>query len=210
MAQYRLLLFDFDGTLADTFPFFVSVFNQLAVKHRFRTLTAERIESLRHLGAREVMRHVGMSPWRMPFVATDFRRLMKQHTAPLTLFPGTLQALSALRNAGCEMAIVSSNTPENVRRVLGPEGCQLITHVNGGASIFGKRRRIRSVMKNLGHTPHDTLYIGDQVTDLVSARDAGVHFGAVAWGYAPLAAYAAHSPDRVFQDLPDMVRQLSA
>lgn len=210
MPPYSLLLFDFDGTLADTFPFFLSVFNQLAVKHRFRTLTAEDIESLRHLGAREVMRHVGMSPWRMPFVATDFRRLMTQHTAPLSLFPGTLEALSALRAAGCEMAVVSSNSPENVRRVLGPEVCRLITQVNGGSSIFGKRSRITRVMKALGHSQKDTLYIGDQVTDLISARQAGVHFGAVAWGYAPLVAYEGHAPERVFQDLHDMVHQLTA
>jgi phosphoglycolate phosphatase len=45
--RYRLAIFDFDGTLADSFPFFVSVFNELAMRHRFRSIDLAEVERLR-------------------------------------------------------------------------------------------------------------------------------------------------------------------
>jgi len=65
-------------------------------------------------------------------------------------------------------------------------------------------------MRELGAAPERTLYVGDQVTDLQSARRAGVAFGAVGWGYAPLAAFAPHAPEHVFTDMSDLVHQVLA
>ncbi len=208
MGRYTHLLFDFDGTLADSFPFFVTVFNQLAVRHRFSALSPADIERLRHLDARTVMRHVGLPMWRLPFVAADFRRLMANTSQNIHLFEATAATLHRLHEAGLQLAVVTSNAPATVHRLLGPERSRLISRVDGGASIFGKRSRIRRVMRELGAAPERTLYVGDQITDLQSARRAGVAFGAVGWGYAPLSAFATHGPDHVFTDMPDLVRQV--
>ena len=74
--RYDLAIFDLDGTLADSFPFFVSVQNRLAVKHGFRRIDPDEIESLRHHSARELMRHVGLPRWKLPWVARSFVRFV--------------------------------------------------------------------------------------------------------------------------------------
>lgn len=210
MGRYTHLLFDFDGTLADSYPFFIAVFNQLAARHRFKALTPQDIETLRHLDARQVMRHVGLPMWRLPFVAAHFRRLMAITSHEIRLFGDVDHSLETLHAAGLQLAVVTSNAPATVHRLLGAERGRLIECVDGGSSIFGKQSRIRRVMRQLGASPAHTLYIGDQVSDLESARRAGVAFGAVAWGYAPLAAFTPHAPEHVFMDMPDMVQQVLA
>jgi len=210
MGRYTHLLFDFDGTLADSFPFFRAVFNQLAARHRFKALTPQDIEHLRHLDARQVMRHVGLPMWRLPFVAAHFRKLMATSTHDIRLFDAVDESLQTLRAAGLQLAVVTSNAPATVQRLLGAERSRWIERVDGGSSIFGKQSRIRRVMQQMGATPARTLYVGDQVSDLESARRAGVAFGAVAWGYAPIAAFTPHAPEHVFLDMPDMVRQVLA
>ena len=54
--KYRLAIFDFDGTLADSFPFFIRVFDQLADRHGFRRIAPDEVPALRHYSARQMMR----------------------------------------------------------------------------------------------------------------------------------------------------------
>lgn len=178
---YDLIIFDLDGTLADSFPFFVSVHNRLADRHRFRRIEPEEIASLRELSAREVMRHVGLPRWKLPLVARSFMQLMRE--ADVRLFDGVGEALESLHRRGAAIALVSSNASENCRRILGEEHWRRLAHIECGASIFGKRRRIVRVLRATGTSPRRAIYVGDQVTDGQAARAASVDFGAVAWGY---------------------------
>ena len=185
---YRLAIFDFDGTLADSFPFFVSVFNQIADQHGFRRIQAGEVQDLRHHDMRAIMRHVGMPAWKLPLASNSFIALMREHAARIPLFDGIADALQALQRAGVRLAIVSSNSEQNVRLVLGPALSALFAHHECGMSVFGKAARLRKVLRQASVLPEHALYIGDQGLDAEAARKAGVAFGAVSWGYAPIEA----------------------
>jgi phosphoglycolate phosphatase len=193
--DYDLIIFDLDGTLADSFPFFVSVHNRLADRHGFRRVEAAEIEALRARSAREVMRHVGLPRWRLPAVARDFARLMRG--ADVRLFDGVGDALQQLHGRGVALALVSSNAAGNCRRILGDIHWQRLAHAECGSSIFGKRRRIARVLKATGTAPRRALYVGDQATDAEAARAAGVAFCAVGWGYATPQSLLRLRPDRL-------------
>ena len=61
---YRLVIFDFDGTLADSASWFVKALNDLAPRHGFRPVTAAEIEMLRGRGNREIIRYLKLARWR--------------------------------------------------------------------------------------------------------------------------------------------------
>lgn len=204
--KYRLAIFDFDGTLADSFPFFLRVFNQVAEQHRFRTIQPEEVPALRHLGAREMMSHVGLPAWKLPAVARSFTRLMQANAEEIALFDGVGEVLRRLDEAGVALAVVSSNAADNVRRILGAGNVARIGQFECGMSIFGKAERIRKVVRRAGLGVGDAIYIGDQVTDLEAAHKLRVAFGAVAWGYGTLASLAAHRPEQMFERVADIAR----
>jgi phosphoglycolate phosphatase len=199
--RYRLAIFDFDGTLADSFPFFLSVFNRIADEHGFRRVDLDHIERLRHFGTREMMRHVGMPAWKLPLAAASFKTLMRENAGQVRLFPQVDHALRELARGDVKLTIVSSNAEDNVRQVLGPELSPLISQYECGMSIFGKTARIRKVLRCAATAPAAALYIGDQTTDADAARRAGVAFAAVHWGYAPIEALRKVAPEHEF-DLP--------
>lgn len=188
---YRLAIFDFDGTLADSFPFFLSVFNVIADKHGFRRIDVSRAGQLRHHGVRQMMAHVGMPAWKLPLASRSFMALMTEHADTIPLFDGVAEALRHLAAHGVQLALVSSNAEHNVRRILGPELAGLVVQFECGMSIFGKAGRIRTVLKAQGVAARDAIYIGDQGTDAEGAHAAGVAFGAVHWGYAAIEALRA-------------------
>ena len=202
--RYRLAIFDFDGTLADSFPFFVSVFSQLAHKHDFKTLTEDEANRFRHCSPREMMKHMNLPMWKLPRVAADFTSLMGKNVETISLFAGIPGALQHLTNNGVKLAMVTSNSRDNVERVLGPQLMNLFHPVECGMSIFGKHSKLKKVLRHTGIPANEAIYIGDQIPDLQSAKRAGLAFGAVAWGYGTIESLRAHSPEAEFQTVSDL------
>lgn len=203
---YDLALFDFDGTLADSFGFFVASHDTLARRHGFTALDTARLEEYRGLEPRELMRRQGVPLWKLPFIARDFMAMMARDGAAIRAFDGVADALGILARHGMKLAIVTSNSEDNVRRVLGPEVMAHICTVDSGADLFGKRRRLERVARQCGVRPRTTIYIGDQTTDARAARAAGMAFGAVSWGYATPQLLAGQSPDLTFSCVGDLAR----
>jgi phosphoglycolate phosphatase len=102
------------------------------------------------------------------------------------------------------IAVVTSNSEENVRRVLGHRNAGLIDHYACGASIFGKPPKFRQVLRRSGVPAHKTICIGDEVRDAEAARSLGIPFAAVSWGYAKPELLAAQTPDRMFTSVGDI------
>ncbi len=196
--RYDLIILDLDGTLADSFPFFASVHNQLAARYGFRRIDAAEIAMLRGCSARDVMRHVGLPRWKLPAVARRFVHLMRAADVPL--FDGIGEALHQLHRRGVALALVSSNAADNCHRILGDEHWRRLVHVECGASIFGKRRRIQRVLKATRTPRERALYVGDQITDSEAAHGAGVAFCAVAWGYATAESMRAANPRHLLEE----------
>ncbi len=202
---YRLALFDFDGTLADSFPFFVATFNGLAARHGFRSVGVDDVARLRGMGPREIMANVGMPTWKLPIVAKDFIAAMRAGRASIRLFDGIAEVLAELDRRGVAIAVVSSNARDNVEAVLGPSAARVL-HFECGMSMFGKTARIAKVLRTAGVAAHEAISIGDQSSDLECSHKAGVAFGAVAWGYATIASMAALGPDMTFMQVEDLLR----
>ena len=136
VPRYRLAIFDFDGTLADSFSWFLVVVNRLADEHGFRRMEEHEVETLRGRSARQMVADFGVPAWKLPRIGRDFRRYMTQDIARISLFPGVDRLLRGLTDQGIRTAVVTSNSIDNVRRVLGPENAALIRH-------YAWRRRTR-------------------------------------------------------------------
>ena len=109
-VTYRLVIFDFDGTLADSASWFVKALNDLAPRHGFRPVTEAEIEMLRGRGNREIIRYLRLARWRLPFIAADLRRRAAADAASISLFDGVERLLATLHRNGVTCAIVSSNS----------------------------------------------------------------------------------------------------
>jgi phosphoglycolate phosphatase len=206
--KYRLAIFDFDGTLADSFPFFIRVINQLAEQHGFKKVDLDLVPIYRQYSASQLMGQVGMPAWKLPLVVKSFTSLMRQSTASISLFEQVDELLLYLANRDVTLAIVSSNSHENVSRILGPANTKLISRFECGVSIFGKPIRMQKVLRRTGIPCHEAISIGDQVTDLETARKVNIAFGAVSWGYGAIESLRAHSPEEEF-DCVSAIRRIA-
>src|SRR4051812_45426441 len=86
-SQFDLIIFDFDGTLANSAAWFASVFNEVAHRFGFRALTAKELQALRAQSTREIIRHLEIPLWKMPFIAGYMRQRVAAEAHSITLFP---------------------------------------------------------------------------------------------------------------------------
>ena len=202
--RYQLAIFDFDGTLADSFPFFLQAQHALAERHGFAKVQAHEVEAMRAKPVSDLIRDAGLPLWKLPKVAADFRAMMRDADG-IAAFAGVPAMLAALQDAGVALAVLTSNAKDNVRRVLGDADHDRFAHVDGGMSMLGKASRLRAMCRRAGVAPAQAIYIGDQDSDGEAARDAGLAFGAVAWGYGAPAVLRRCGPAHEFAAPADIV-----
>ena len=117
--KYQLVIFDFDGTLADSFPWFVQMVNGIAQRFNFRQVADDEVETLRRMSALQVVRHLRIPLWKIPMIANYVRQQMHQDRAGITRFAGVDEVLAHLHQSGVTLALVTSNSLANVQHVLG-------------------------------------------------------------------------------------------
>ena len=201
--RYRLAIFDFDGTLADTIPWFVSILEDLAERFSITLPPDFDVDGMRGLSAREIVAHLAIPAWKLPVIARYVHALAAEREFPL--FRGTRAMLANLEAAGVALAVVSSNGEAAVRRTLGTTDAARFSRFACGAKLFGKARVFASIAKR-ARVPRDAVIcIGDEIRDGEAAGTAGLAFGAVTWGYNTRdAMLRATSPTFVF-DVPAQI-----
>ena len=208
MPRYRLAIFDFDGTLADSLPWFRASFQDMIARFDLAPVGADEIEGLRMMSGRQIMARLNVPMWRLPAIVSDMRKRKLAAAGEISLFDGVATLLFDLQRLGIPTAIVSSDGEESVRRVLGPTA-DLISRFDCGAAIFGKHRTFQRVARHFGTRPADTICIGDEIRDIEAARAAGMASGAVTWGYALPTALQAAAPTHLFTSMAEMTQRLA-
>lgn len=190
------LLFDFDGTIADSLSAIVAITNRLAPEFGFRPTPLPEVEALKGLSARQLIRYSGIPVLKIPALLRRLRseiRLQSATIPPCQGIPDTIRALHAQNHA---LAVITSNSPEAVQAFLIAHQLDAyFLHVDGGGTLFRKGKLITRCLERQQFVPNRTVYVGDEVRDIDAARFAGIRSVSVTWGFNSQQALAAAQPD---------------
>ena len=192
------ILFDFDGTLAETMMLIHTVFNRLSGIYGYRHLPEKEIEELRHLTIHEFIEHAGMALWKVPIVAIHARRLMHRDMHEIHPPAGLVDVLTRIHESGrYHMDILTSNRSKNVHKFLSQHNIDWFDEVHSTRSILSKKRRVKKYIREKGIDPQNLYYMGDTTVDVESARLAGARSVAVSWGLNTEEVLARANPDHL-------------
>lgn len=202
-----VIIFDFDGTIADSFDY-VAGFLERHVR-KSHELTPDEKQKLRGMTMRQMAAHLGSPRWKLPWLFIIGRRAMGRAIYDVPIFAGMGKVIEQLHAEGHELLIVSSNNNRNIKRSLKQHHLyKFFTDIYGNAGFFGKRRAIRSVLWRNSLKPEDAYYIGDEARDVVAAKAANVRAISVSWGFDEAHILEQHEPTAVAHKPNDIVRIL--
>lgn len=199
-----LVLFDFDGTIADSLAIAIQVYNEIAPSLRIPRITADD-DRLRHMNPREALRANAIPMWKVPPLIVAIRFRLRSRIDAVPIFPDIAAAIDELRAAGHRCAIVSSNSRENIERFLARNRIEGLEILATGVGLFGKPKALRKALRTAGATAANAVYVGDETRDIVAAREVGMRSIAVSWGYAGRSALVATNPTHVVDTPRELV-----
>jgi len=188
----RAALFDLDGTLLDSAPDMHATANRLRAARGLPPLPLHAIRQHVSKGARVVTQHafpdlsVAEAEALVPEFLTIYREEMERHSAP---FPGVAQMLDALEQAGTVWGIVSNKAEALAKLCLRQPGwgerCAILI---GGDTLSECKPHplpLLHAAEQLGVSPADCVYVGDDRRDIQAARAAHMRSVVALWGYYP-------------------------
>ncbi|NNM31311.1 MAG: HAD hydrolase-like protein [Akkermansiaceae bacterium] len=181
--RYPALIFDFDGTIADTLTEGLRIYNELAADNGLVPVAKEDIPELRNLDTKHLLRHLRISKRKLPLLLSKGRRMLKSSIRSLPLVPGMAEVLPCLRQHANCFGILTSNAPENVMEFLEAHGIRdLFTFTSSTPKLSGKSKHLRAIAKTFSLELSDMLYVGDEIRDVRASNKAHIPCAAVTWG----------------------------
>lgn len=193
----RHIIFDFDGTIVNSLPLAVKLYNQMAKKYKLRNLQESDISKLDKLSIAERMKLFDVPLYILPKLALEFKRDYRKFTATLPEIIGIRELIMKLQELGYSLHIISSNAADNIKQFLSHANMEVFDNVYSSKALLGKQTALNSVAKKLRIRKEQMIYIGDELRDIESCKKAGVEIIAVTWGFDDLELLTAGNPDYI-------------
>ena len=203
MTPTDLIIFDLDGTLADTIPDIAAALTATLADIGVSPPPLAVVRDLVGDGSRVLIERALARAGATADAAALVPRFVDHYAAHVCvdsrLYPGVVPALEAARQAGVALTVITNKIGALARDLLDRLGvARRFTTVIGDGDGFPRKpdpTAARSIMAHLGTTPARTAVIGDGIPDVRTARAAGARAVAAGWGYVTSERLRAESPD---------------
>ena len=141
------IIFDFDGTLVDSFSMALQKLIPLADQFDFRKINQSEIDGLKDLTSLEIINHFKIPFYKLPLVLRHARKCMRKEIPFLSTFMNFPEVLKVL-HLDCSLGILTSNSYENVESWLESYKIDhLFDFIHGKSSYFGKKHILKKLIK---------------------------------------------------------------
>lgn len=168
-----LVLFDFDGTIANTLPTIILILNKHHEYYGYKKITPRIIKQLRDKTLRDIVKLAGISSWKLFFIVRRCKKELQKQLENIHPAKGIALLLRELHK-NYRIGIMTSNSPKNVFTFLTLHGLKS-DEIHGNVKLFSKAKKLKK-LKPLA-------YIGDEIRDIEACKKANIPIIAVTWGF---------------------------
>ncbi len=209
MKKDSVIIFDFDGTIADTIDYIKDILGELSEELGFRKIKEEHFEGLRGKEAKEAFKEMGISLIKIPRMLKRVRSLIQERIEKIKPVDGMEKVLRQLKEENYTLGILTSSPRKTVEDFLRINNLNLFNFIYSEGNIFKKRKVMKSLIKEEKLNPGLALYVGDETGDIETARKAGIRAVAVTWGFNNEKILREWKPDFLARTPGELVEILS-
>jgi phosphoglycolate phosphatase len=204
----KTVIFDFDGTIADSFETFLGIFEEIAA--RPERLTPSEVKDLRGKSMGQIVEYLKIKRWQIPRYVLKAKKLIAIRIGGIKTFSGMPETLKQLDEAGHRMFILSTNSSKTIDAFLRANDLDgYFIKVYGDIGLRSKSSALKKIIKKEKLKATDCAYVGDEVRDVVAAKKAGIMSVAVSWGFNYPTALKQAGPSALAAEPKDLIKILS-
>lgn len=181
--EVKIIIFDFDGTIADSFSVLYEIIKQLAGDEGIFEFSAGQIAKARDLPMREVIFQLKISKWRLPFLARKIQKLFAKRISEVLPIDGIIPVLNVLKKRGYVLGVLSSTHKEILEQFMKNNQVDVFTFLHSERNVFGKAKILKKILKDYKFKSAEAVYVGDESRDIDAAREVGMRCVSVSWGF---------------------------
>lgn len=200
----KLVIFDFDGTIADTRQLSLDIFHEISARHGMPRLSDKEVEEIRQLPIKKRLKMFAIPLRKIPGYMKESWDMFYDKVTDSKPIEDIIPLLDKLKENHIESLILSSNHEKNIQKFLDFYQISHFTHIYGGAKLFGKQRTLKKILKKHKLKPDDVLYVGDETRDIVSCKKVSIPIAAVTWGFDSKKQLLNENPEFICEVMTDL------
>ena len=171
------ILFDFDGTIADTISAGLEIINSHAEKYGYKRLDGD-INT--HFSALQLVKLAEVKLWKLPYLIYQLKKKLSEKSDELKVLPEAPELIKKLNDAGYELGILTSNSFKTVKAFLKKyELDSFFSFLRTDVSLFGKKKALKKAKKIINK---NIIYVGDELRDIEACRKNNIPIISIPWG----------------------------
>ena len=208
MATY---IFDFDGTIADSFSLACDILIKQAKNLGCKQITPIEAIQLKEMHAREVLQYLSIPFWKTGFFVHKMRKFGRERVNEIIIFPEWPMILKQLKENQHQIGMISSNSRVTIDFILKKYDMdESFDFIFCDKSLFGKKQCLKKLINQKNLNPKDTYYIGDEVRDIEAAQANNIHDIAVSWGFNSITRLKLARPEQLIMNIDQLYACLVA
>lgn len=182
MQPKKTLIFDFDGTLADSLPVVVDIINTLAKQFGYKTVDEKDLPQLQNKSQKELLKMFEISMLKLPKFLLQGKKMLYEQIEDVPVFPHLKEVLQQLHKTHT-LGILTSNSIENVEKFLQKHELDMFDFVHSEKNLFGKHKALKSLLNKYQLNKEESMYVGDESRDIEACHKIQLDIIAVSWGF---------------------------
>ncbi len=207
--KIKAIIFDFDGTIANTLPYTFAKIIEIAKKYKIKEEN-KIIEKLSSMTPKELLRSFNISWLKYPFIIWEIKKTQKllyYHLDKIEVFSGIKKTVQLLNKKNIKVFIYSSNLKKNIDYFLEKNDLKkYFERVYVGSNLLGKNKDLENILKKEGLKKNEVLYVADEIRDVLACKKAGIKIIGVSWGLAGEKNLKKHNADFIIKKPLEIIK----
>ncbi len=183
MQQKKTIIFDFDGTIADSLPVIVKIINTLALQFGYKTVDVDDLPKLQNKSQKELLKMFEISVLKLPKFLLQGKKMLYEQIEEVQVFPHLNEILEKMEKKNYTLGILTSNSIENVEKFLQKHNLDMFDFVHSEKNLFGKHKALKSLLNKYQLNREESVYVGDESRDIEACQKIDLDIISVSWGF---------------------------
>lgn len=200
----KIIIFDLDGTIANSFDILVEILNDIAKQFNLELSKNEITQLIRNENLKDIIKKFKINKIKLFFLLLKIKKKMRDKIININSVPEIKEMIKKLDNK-YTLILLTSNNKKNTEAFLKKENLNYFSKKYFSSGLFNKNKMILKIIKENKYNLNEILYIGDEVRDIQSCKLANIDIVAVTWGFNSKELLQKYSPNYLIKKPSEII-----